>query len=132
MWIGTSTDPFDRRILTKAETKLQRKYNSLTATAAAAGGDRYVNHALVFDEGAPVPMARVAELTATHHHTLVACVSVAPNWQFPIPVTHLTHWPRDAHAAHRCTPLPEKSAEDGAAETPSAVPTAGPWCEGRE
>ena len=74
MWIGTSTDPFDCRILTKAETKLQHKYNSLTATAAAAGGDHYVNHALVFDKGALVPMAHVAELTVTHHHTLIACV----------------------------------------------------------
>ena len=83
------TPPIHRRILTKAETKRQRKCNALTAAAAAAAGN--VKPALAFDEDAPVPTARMTELTATHYHTPVACMSVGANWQFPIPVTNLTY-----------------------------------------
>ena len=121
------TPSIHRRILTKAETKRQRKYKSLTAVVAA-WGDGHAKHAFAFDD-APLSTARM--VAATPHRTPVACVSVGADWQFPIPVTHLTHGPRDAHAARRCAPLPGKNAEDRAAETPSAVLTAVPWCEGR-
>ena len=77
----------------------------------------------------------MTELTATHHRTPVACMSVGANWQFPIPVVHLTHEQLVGLATRGLLVValpPGQNAHDWSVETLSAVPTAGPWCEERD
>ena len=105
-WIGTRPDlSIRRRILANAETKRQRKHEVLTA---AAGGDK---HEHAFNEDAPLPTARMTELTATHHRTPVGL----------------------ATRGLLVVVLPPGQNTCGCSvETLSAVPTAGLWCEERD
>jgi len=129
--IGTSlTLSIRRRILTKAEIKRQRKHKALGVAVAAARGDDHAKQALAFDEDAPPPTARMTELTATHHRTPVACMSVGASWQFPIPLAHLTHEQLVGLVTRGLLVValpPGQRADDWGVETLSAVPTAGPW-----
>lgn len=114
------------RILTKAEAKRQLKKN----VAAADHLHPHHKHDTAFGEDAPLPTARMTELTATHYRTPVACMSVGANWQFPIPLAHLTHEQLTGLATRRLLVValpPGQNAADWGVETLSAVPTAGPW-----
>jgi hypothetical protein len=122
------------RILAKAETKRQRKRKALKH--APAGTDDHVpsdpKHEPAFEVDTPPPTARMTELTATYYHTPVACMSVGTNWQFPIPVEHLTHEQLTGLVRRGLLVValpPWQNADDWGVETLSAVPTAGPWEE---
>ena len=74
----------------------------------------------------------MTELTATHYHTPVACMSVGANWQFAIPVTHLTYEQLVGLASRGLLVValpPGQNADDWGVETLSAVSTAGSWYE---
>ena len=79
---GTPLTPWlRRRILIASETKRKHKRKDL---ASAAAGGRLLRQAhLALDGVAHMPTVRMTELTATHHRTPVACISVGFNWQCP-------------------------------------------------